>query len=365
MRFTFLLPSDNLTGGARVVALHARELIALGHEVLVVSCAPDRPPLRQRMRSALRHPIQALRAREPATVLAGHVALSGVPHRVLARPGPITAADVPDADVIVATWWETAVWMHGMPASKGSRVHLIQGYEVWFGPEHVPRVDAALRLPNIKIAISNDLRQTIEQAIGPTGMQVVPNALDGRQFDAPRRARQDPPVVGFVYAHAAIKGADICAKACNLARQHLPELQVLAFGTDLPNDAVPLPAGATFFHRPKQHMLREHYAACDAWLFGSRLDSFGLPILEAMACRTPVIAVPVGAARDLLAGGAGVLVPPESPQAMADQIVRMCTQPESRWQEQSDMAHATAHAYQWKDAAQLLLATLREHGVQA
>jgi glycosyltransferase involved in cell wall biosynthesis len=70
--------------------------------------------------------------------------------------------------------------------------------------------------------------------------------------------------------------------------------------------------GAEYFHRPAQNELRSHYAACDAWLFGSRLECFGLPMLEAMACRTPVIAVPVGAAPDLLATGAGELVPAES-----------------------------------------------------
>ena len=354
MRITFLLPCDNLTGGARVVAVHARELMALGHEVLVVTCAPDAPSWRERLRGVFKG--QGRAAPTPPT--AGHIALSGVPHKVMPRPGPITAADVPDADVIVATWWETAVWMHALPASKGRRVHLIQGYEVWLGPQHVPQVHAALRLPNTKIAISRDLRQTIESALGPLGITVVPNAVDPRQFDAPPRVRNAQPTVGFVYAQAAIKGADICARACELARERLPGLRVLAFGTDAPSPQVPLPEGTTYFHRPAQDRLREHYAACDVWLFGSRLDSFGLPILEAMACRTPVIAVPIGAAPDLLAGGAGCIVPSESPQAMADAILRLCTQAEADWQRQSDLAHATAQGYTWREAAQRIVTLL-------
>lgn len=347
MRFTFLLPSDNLTGGTRVGAVYARELMALGHEVLLVTCAPDAPDWRERLRAPF--------AKALPDAPKGHIALSGVPHKVMARPGPIAAKDVPDADVIIATWWETAVWMDAMPASKGNKVHLIQGYEVWFGPDYVPKVHAALRLPNTKIAISRDLKDTIEREVAGISIALVPNAVDLEQFQAPERERNAQPCVGFIYALAAIKGADICAQACELARKQLPGLRVLAFGTDQPKDTLPLPTGSQFFHQPAQAELRKHYASCDAWIFGSRLDSFGLPILEAMACRTPVVAVPIGAATDLIAGGGGMLVPKESPQAMADAIVRLCTQSMQDWKAMSDCAYATAHGYSWKDATQKLL----------
>jgi glycosyltransferase involved in cell wall biosynthesis len=352
MRFTFLLPSDNFTGGARVVAVYAGELQKLGHEVLVVSCAQDPLPWRQRLRALLvPTPAQA-----PGSL--GHIALSGVPHKIMPRPGPIGEADVPDADVVVATWWETAVWMHGFSASKGRKVHLIQGYEAWFGPQVLPRLHAALRLPNTKLAISHGLAQTIEAAVGELPIAVVPNAVDLQQFNAPPRGRNKPPRVGFIYAHAAIKGSDICMDACALARQQIPDLQVLAFGTEAVSAALPLPAGTQYFYRPAQADLRAHYAACDYWLFGSRLDSFGLPILEAMACRTPVIGVPIGAAPELIGQGGGVLVQKESARDMADAIIALCRGTDAEWKNLSDAAHATAHAYSWTDATRKLLRLL-------
>ena len=350
MRFTFLLPCDNFTGGARVVAVYASELQKLGHEVLVITCAQDRLPWRQRLRAWFAP------SRPPGPL--GHIELSGVPHKVMDRLGPITARDVPEADVVVATWWETAVWMHGFPEAKGRRVHLIQGYESWFGPQVLPQLHAALRLPNTKIAISRGLAQTIEAELGPLDIKVVPNAVDLQQFNAPLRARNSPPRVGFIYAHAAIKGSDICIAACELARQQIPDLQVLAFGTEAVSAEFPLPVGAQYFYRPAQQELRAHYAACDYWLFGSRLDSFGLPILEAMACRTPVIGVPIGAAPDLIAQGGGVLVHNESAEDMARAIVALCRDSNAAWQTLSDRAHATAHAYSWTDATHTLLGVL-------
>lgn len=351
MRITFLLPSDNLTGGARVVALYAGELRKLGHEVLIVTCAPDRPSLRDRAAALLgRRPL-------PQAPLAGHIALSGLPHRVLEQPRAVTPDDVPDADFIVATWWDTANWIHAMPASKGVHVHLIQGYEVWI-PGQKEHVHAALRLPNIKIAISPDLRDMIVREVGSLPISVIANALDPQQFDAPARSRHAKSTVGFIYSTQRIKGADICIRAIELARQRVPSLEVLAFGADQPGDAIPLPPGTRWFHRPAQDKLREHYAACDAWLFGSRLDSFGLPVLEAMACRTPVIGVPVGAAPQLLAGGTGVLVPGENPQAMADALVALLDGPAQAWEVMSAAAHQRAHARTWADVAREFLAVL-------
>ncbi len=361
MRITFLTPADNLTGGNRVVAIYAQQLLARGHEVLVVSCAPDRLSLRQKMRAVLERNWQRLH--NDGVAQAGHIELSGVPHKTLDRPRAIAAGDVPDADIIVATWWETALWMHGMPASKGRKVHLIQGYEVWLAPQAAAPVNAALRLPNLKIAISSDLKNTIEEQLGEIDISVVPNAVDLTQFNAPSRAKQGHPTVGFLYAHAAIKGADICARACELARAQIPQLKVVAFGADQPCSDIPLPDDAEFFYRPEQSELKNIYAACDAWLFGSRLDSFGLPILEAMACRTPVIAVPIGAATDLLGDGTGVLVAKESPEEMAAAIVALCSKTPDDWQRLSDRAYRKAHGYSWEDASTRLLDILAQDRV--
>src|SRR5213076_2618834 len=94
--------------------------------------------------------------------------------------------------------------------------------------------------------------------------------------------------------------------------------------------------------QPKQEKLREIYAKADAWLFASRSEGFGLPILEAMACRTPVIATPAGAAPELLASGGGVLVPPENPAAIAQAIEQICAMDNSSWRAMSDKALSTA-----------------------
>jgi glycosyltransferase involved in cell wall biosynthesis len=105
--------------------------------------------------------------------------------------------------------------------------------------------------------------------------------------------------------------------------------------------------------------LRTIYAQCDAWLFPSRFEGFGLPILEAMACRTSVIGSPAGAAPELLADGAGILVNPEDPADMARAIVRVAEMSQAEWQQMSTCAYQRVAGYTWEDATGELEAVLQ------
>src|SRR5688500_14687417 len=103
MRITFAMACAGLNGGVRVIAMFARELQRRGHEVLVVSTPP--PPPRRGIGAILR-------GRRPAAAPAPSLFdASEVEHRVLPRDRPIVDADLPEADVVVATWWETAEWV--------------------------------------------------------------------------------------------------------------------------------------------------------------------------------------------------------------------------------------------------------------
>lgn len=359
MRITILTPPDDLSGGLRVVAIYAAELRARGHEVLLVSSGYAQPSWREQLRALKQGHWRALQDEARSRREPGHLAASGVQRRVLEHPRAIVASDVPDGDVVMATWWETALWMQALPAAKGSKVHLLQGYEIWWGGDEARAgVQAVLQQPNVKIAISVGLKREIEKDLGDLAIQVVNNAVDGARFDAPVRERSATPTVGFVYAPDRMKGPDRCFQVIQCLRQKLPELRVLAFGAQAPTSALPLPPATEFHLRPAQALIPALYARCDAWLFASRVDSFGLPLLEAMACRTPVVGVPVGAAVELLDGKAGVLVEVAGedalPDVMADALHRLLSQPEPAWQAMSQCAHDRAHAYTWSDATDRL-----------
>jgi glycosyltransferase involved in cell wall biosynthesis len=352
VRITFVLPCFDLTGGNRVVSIYADALRRRGHEVSAVAPRQRRTSWRQCVRSLLRG------RGWPARTGVGpsHFDGLGVPHRTLRHSGPVTDADLPPADVVVATWWETAEWVAALSPSRGAKVHFMQDYEVWGGPRQ--RVDATCRLPMPKIVIARWVRDLLCDRFGQPEPELIPNSVDADCFHAPPRGRQAVPTVGLTYTPMHNKGCDISLKAFELAARRLPGLRLVAFGSTRPTPELPLPPGADFTFQAPNHMLREIYARCDAWLFGTRIEGFGLPLLEAMACRTPVIGTPAGAAPELLGQGGGVLVPHEDPAAMAEAIVRICSLPDVRWRELSDRALAVSAASTWDAAADRFEAVL-------
>jgi len=64
------------------------------------------------------------------------------------------------------------------------------------------------------------------------------------------------------------------------------------------------------------------YSLAQALLFVSTYEGFGLPILEAMACGTPVIASSVASMPEVMAD-AGILVDPFDPEKIADAMERL------------------------------------------
>ncbi len=359
MRITFVLPHANLSGGTRVVAMYARLLTERGHRVCVVSAPAPGPTLMDRVRAAVgRGPRTVAPARE-----ASHLDGLGIEHRILDRRRPLRDADAPDADVIVATWWETAEWVMGLSPRKGAGAYFIQHDETVFFPpdatEGRRRVEATWRLPLHKFAVATWLAELGVQRGLADRIEVVPNAVDHGLFRVGPRGKQTPSTVGFMYSTTRFKGCDTAVAAIAAAREQVRDLRVKAFGLDDPAELIPLPAGTQYVRRPEQARIPGIYASCDAWLFPSRSEGFGLPILEAMACRTPVIGTPAGPAPELLGAGGGVLVRADDPTDMARAIVEVMRMPEGSWRALSAAAFENAARFTWDHSTTLLEATLR------
>lgn len=101
------------------------------------------------------------------------------------------------------------------------------------------------------------------------------------------------------------------------------------------------------------HDLPALFAACDAFVFPSLYEGFGLPPLEAMACGAPVIASNASSLPEIL-GDAALLVDPRDVGAIADATEHMITSPSLR-DELRAKGFAQAAKYSWERAAQQTL----------
>jgi glycosyltransferase involved in cell wall biosynthesis len=73
----------------------------------------------------------------------------------------------------------------------------------------------------------------------------------------------------------------------------------------------------------------EILALSDIFVLPSEIEGFSLALLEAMARGLPCIATDAGGNREALAEGAGVLVPPRDPEALAIALARIFDAPEA------------------------------------
>ena len=85
-----------------------------GHQILVVSTKNKVPHLLDRIKLFVKG--YGWWSSDPGP---SHFYALEVEHRVINRFRPVTHSDLPDADVVVATWWETAEWVARLSLTKG------------------------------------------------------------------------------------------------------------------------------------------------------------------------------------------------------------------------------------------------------
>lgn len=345
-KITIVLPTLNVSGGIRVAIIHAENLARKGHEVFVVCPAPKPPSWKRKVFNLVTFKNNAI-----ASDASKFADRSSMKIHILDEHRPITDTDVPDADFVVATWWETAEWVWDLSAKKGKKIHFVQGHEV-FDYLPVDRAEAVLHLPLKKIVVSEWLKDIMEKQYSAENVTLVPNAVDTSEFFAPRRSKNKTPVFGFLYSHVPLKNCIAAIRALEKARERIADLQVVVFGKEQPQKPVLVPDWMEFHISPSKEEIRSIYSRCDAWLFPTISEGFGLPILEAMACRTPVIATRAGAAPQLVDRSVGALLSNDN-EDFVEQIIHFANLSEHEWESLSENAFQRAQKNTWSEASKL------------
>jgi glycosyltransferase involved in cell wall biosynthesis len=132
--------------------------------------------------------------------------------------------------------------------------------------------------------------------------------------------------------------------------RYLPALEAEA-------EALGLVGRVTFLDYVSPADLPALYAGAEATVFPSLYEGFGLPILEAMACGTPVIASHAGSLPEV-AGDAAVLVDPYNVEGMAGIIETVLRDPgireTMRWRGLEQVER-----FSWKRTALMILQVLQ------
>ena len=113
--------------------------------------------------------------------------------------------------------------------------------------------------------------------------------------------------------------------------------------------------GVTWLGEVADEELARQYRGARCLAYPSLYEGFGIPVLEAMACGTPVV-TSAGGATEEVAGGSAVLVDPHDVNAIATGIERAS----SRRDELRALGLARAEAYSWDESARRTVEVYRE-----
>jgi glycosyltransferase involved in cell wall biosynthesis len=133
---------------------------------------------------------------------------------------------------------------------------------------------------------------------------------------------------------------------------HRSDYQLWITGTSLDPEfsrsGAPLPEGVKLLGYVEKGALPGLYAGARGFLYPGIYEGFGLPIIEAMACGTPVVTSQTGAAPEI-AGGAAILVDPFDLASMEAGLEQVTTSDEvSRLRE---LGLVRARSFEWGVAA--------------
>ncbi len=364
LRVTFLLPmpGNKPIGGFKVTYEYANFLAARGHSVQVAHSNQlyvDRPrssmSAKDALRSFQRYTTMKLTGRfRPDAWFKVDPAV-----RMLWLP-TLEASNIPDADVVIATAWETAEWVLTYPASKGRRFYLIQHLETWSG--HEERVLQTWKAPLEKIVIAGWL-QRLATEMGQRS-HLIPNGMDFSRFQmtVPPEQRDSNRLL-MLHHCMEWKGSPDGLAAVAIAQQTLPELKLTLFGIDpAPPD---LPPGVEYHHQPSQERLNRLYNEAAIFISPSWAEGWGLPPAEALMCGGALAVTRGGADEAFAIDGETALVSPiKDPAALAANIVRLARNDELRVR-LARQGHALIQQFTWQRSGEALEALLTGAGPAA
>ncbi len=212
------------------------------------------------------------------------------------------------------------------------------------GPRTYRRLNyqRSIRLADAVIVNSNSLRAEIDQylEVDPQKVNLIYEAVDhdifvpGDRDAALSQLSQyeiSRPFVLFVSSLWRYKNCDGLLRAWRLIRDELEGRQLVIVGpardqryaADLRELAAELgiTGDIVFVGEVPNEQTVHFYQAADLLVYPSFNETFGLPILEAMACACPVVTSTTSSMPEI-AGGAALLADPQDPNSIARSILK-------------------------------------------
>lgn len=208
-------------------------------------------------------------------------------------------------------------------------------------------IRAAAERAAVLVAVSHFTATRLDTLLAPrVPVLVVPHGVDHDRFapTAPgdpadletlHRLGVRPPYIAFAGLLEPRKDVPTLVRAFARVARDRPELRLVLAGRDgwgaaAVRDAVASSGVTSRVLRPgfvPDDALPALYRQAEVVAYPSLVEGFGLPVLEALTCGTPLVTTR-GSAMEEVAGEAALLVPPGDAGALAEALDRVLTDPD-------------------------------------
>ena len=326
MKITFILPSIGVGGGVRVVLEYANHLIKNGHKVSVIypSILTSQLFIRLKPEWYFIKKI-AYKMIKPLKLFSKprHVEINWFNLKAqLIEVPTLDEKYIPDADIIIATWWETAFYVNSYNEKKGKKFYLIQHYETWGGPKNLIHDTYTLNLH--KIVIAKWLKKKlIDLGVPDSEIKYIPNGINFEKFKLTDYIKNRPNQVAMIFSHVTFKGSSDGIKALEIAKKEFNGLDAVLFGVSTRPHY--LPKWIKYVHDPTQEELVEKiYNGSGIYMCSSLAEGWHLPPAEAMACGCAVVSTDIDGVKDYaIHGKTALLSPAENPELLSKNLLML------------------------------------------
>ncbi len=242
-------------------------------------------------------------------------------------------------------------------AAKRGELTLRRRYFIYHGGIRLPQVAGSLRRADISVFPNAPERQwAIDHLrVRPDRAAVAPNGVAPELLCRPLGDADAVPRIAILGGFTWTKGAETAATVLSELLKRTPSLGATWLGADPAEVAGALDPAVRDRVRvlPRYELvelpslLREH----EILLFLSRMEGFGIVVIEGMACGLVPVASDIPGPRDVLNGkDAGILVPVGDVGAAVDAVTYLLEHPRER-QQMRQRAHTLAQGYSYEAIA--------------
>ena len=228
--------------------------------------------------------------------------------------------------------------------------YFIQHYEsLW--TRHKSQAKKTYDLPCRKLVVSNWIKNNLVEKHGQNS-EVLVNPVDRDMFFCDEKKWNSTRRICMLHHDYDWKGYSEGIEAIKGVVAQGRDLQLVVFGEKLKDPQSLFDAAGFYFeyhYRPVRERLRKIYTSCDIFLCPSWYEGFGLPSMEAMACRCSLVTTDTGGCLEYAIDGQTALVsPPRDINALSQNLIRLLDD-DVLLKALSENGYRKAHEFNWKE----------------